>query len=179
MELPSSPCSEIWEGSNVYSRKVNAVTKKDAYPIGMIEGILGRLHDSKFITSLDLKDAFWQIGLEKAFRDKTAFTVPERPLYQFKVMPFGMEELPVPMTSKQLLWVLGMTGWYRRFVAEYSSFSSPLTDLLKGSRGPKGFNSNEEAQQFFDTLKRKLIEDPRWSTQILRSVSTSSVMKVR
>lgn len=43
------------------ARKVNSVTVKDAYPLPLIDGLLGRLHDTKFITSLDLKDAFWQI----------------------------------------------------------------------------------------------------------------------
>jgi len=37
-----------------------------------------------------MKDAYWQVPLEVNSRDKTAFTVPGRPLYQFKVMPFGL-----------------------------------------------------------------------------------------
>ncbi|XP_044572730.1 uncharacterized protein LOC6503773 isoform X1 [Drosophila ananassae] len=72
------------------SRKVNAVTVKDAYPLPQIDGILSRLPKAMFISSLDLKDAFWQIPLDPASRDKTAFTIPGRPLYQFKVMPFGL-----------------------------------------------------------------------------------------
>lgn len=71
-------------------RKVNSRTKKDAYPSPHVEGILSRLRDTFFITSLDLKDAFWQIPLQKESREKTAFTVPGRPLYHFKVMPFGL-----------------------------------------------------------------------------------------
>lgn len=72
------------------ARKVNSVTKKDAYPLPLIDALLMRLHDTKFISSLDLKDAFWQIPLAESSRDKTAFTVPRRPLYQFKVTPFGL-----------------------------------------------------------------------------------------
>ena len=72
------------------ARKVNSVTVKDAYPLPLIDGLLGRLHDTKYITSLDLKDAFWQIPLSEKSRSKTAFTVPGRPLYQFKMMPFGL-----------------------------------------------------------------------------------------
>ncbi|XP_033237657.1 uncharacterized protein [Drosophila pseudoobscura] len=80
------------------SRKVNAVTKKDAYPLPQIDGILGRLPKAMFISSLDLKDAYWQVPLEPSSRDKTAFTVPGKPLYQYKVMPFGLTNASQTMT---------------------------------------------------------------------------------
>lgn len=72
------------------ARKVNERTVKDAYPLPHIEGILSRLQDTKYISALDLKDAFWQIPLEQKSREKTAFTVPGRALYQYTVMPFGL-----------------------------------------------------------------------------------------
>lgn len=46
------------------SRKVNKLTQKDAYPMPIIDGILSRLPKAEYITSLDLKDAYWQIPLE-------------------------------------------------------------------------------------------------------------------
>lgn len=70
------------------ARKLNALTVKDAYPLPHIEGLLSRLGDTYYISSVDLKDAFWQIPLEPSSREKTAFTVPGRPLYHFKVMPW-------------------------------------------------------------------------------------------
>lgn len=72
------------------ARKVNEVTSKDAFPMPLIETILSRLSDTFYISSVDLKDAFWQIELDVESRDKTAFTVPGRPLYQFTRMPFGL-----------------------------------------------------------------------------------------
>lgn len=72
------------------ARELNKVTKKDAYPLPNIDGLLARLGDTHYISAIDLKDAFWQIPLEESSRQKTAFTVPGRPLYQFKVMPFGL-----------------------------------------------------------------------------------------
>lgn len=76
------------------ARKLNEVTRKDAYPLPLIEGLLGRLDRAKYMSSLDLKDAFWQIPLEADSREKTAFTVPGRPLYHFTVMPFGLCNAP-------------------------------------------------------------------------------------
>lgn len=72
------------------SRAVNTVTVKDAYPMPMIDGIMSRLADTFFISSIDLKDAFWQIELDAKSREITAFTVPGRPHYQFRRMPFGL-----------------------------------------------------------------------------------------
>lgn len=72
------------------ARAVNLLTKKDAYPMPIIEGVLSRLKDTFFISSVDLKDAFWQIELAEGSREKTAFSVPGRPHYQFRRMPFGL-----------------------------------------------------------------------------------------
>lgn len=59
-------------------------------PTPLIEALLSRLNETHFISSIDLKDAFWQIELDEGSREKTAFTVPGRPLYHFKRMPFGL-----------------------------------------------------------------------------------------
>ena len=44
-------------------QKVNAITKKDAYPLPFINAILDKLRRAKYISSLDLKQGYWQIGL--------------------------------------------------------------------------------------------------------------------
>lgn len=72
------------------ARHINSVTAKDAYPMPQIGSIISRLNETRYISSIDLKDAFWQIELEDASREITAFTVPGRPLYHFRRMPFGL-----------------------------------------------------------------------------------------
>lgn len=71
-------------------RNLNKVTVKSKYALPRIESILSRLGKAKFITSIDLQDAFWQIPLEESSRPKTAFNVPGRGMWQFKVVPFGL-----------------------------------------------------------------------------------------
>jgi len=39
---------------------------------------------------LDLKDGYWQIPLKKSSRQYTAFTVPGKGLFQWRVIPFGL-----------------------------------------------------------------------------------------
>lgn len=72
------------------ARKLNSVTKPFAYPMPIIGGLLSRLGETIYISSVDLKDAFWQIPLESSSCEKTAFSIPNRPLYEFVVMPFGL-----------------------------------------------------------------------------------------
>lgn len=72
------------------SRQLNKITKKDTYPLPRISTILDSLRNATFLTTLDLKSAFWQIELEEQSKEKTAFAVSGRGLFHFKVMPFGL-----------------------------------------------------------------------------------------
>lgn len=218
--------SETWKVRFcVDSRKLNSVTVKNAYPIPNIDGIISRLPPVFCISKIDLKDAFWQIKLEESSKPKTAFTIPNRPLYQFTRMPFGLcnapqtmcrlmdivipyhmksyvfvylddllimsknfeehmghlqevasqfrragltinvkkssfcirevkylgyivgegslkvdpekvkaiTEFPTPKTRKQLRQFLGMVGWYRKFLSDFSTITYDLTALLSKS----------------------------------------------
>lgn len=71
-------------------RKLNSVTKKDAYPLPHVDHILNKLSGARYLSSIDLKSAFWQIPLEESSKEKTAFVIPSRGLYNFNVMPFGL-----------------------------------------------------------------------------------------
>lgn len=72
------------------AKGLNAVTKRDAYPLPNLNRILSRLSHTRFLSAIDLSDAFWQIELREEDRPKTAFAVTGRGFYQFKRMPFGL-----------------------------------------------------------------------------------------
>lgn len=231
------------------ARKLNNVTKKDAYPLPSIEGIFVRLPKANIISKLDLKDAYWQVGLSDEAKPLTAFTVPGRPLYQFVVMPFGLcnapqtmcrlmdslippdlrnsvfgylddliivsedfpshisvlvriaEEFkkanltlniekiyfcvtqvkylgyiignggiktdpdkieaitkwPVPKTIKQVRGFLGLAGWYRRFIDNFSSITFPISETLSSKRK---FQWTPEANEAFNVVKIRLTTAP-------------------
>lgn len=72
------------------SRQLNKVTVKDSYPLPRVTTILDSLKNAQFLSTIDLRSAFWQIPLEESSKEKTAFGLAGKGLYQFKVMPFGL-----------------------------------------------------------------------------------------
>lgn len=75
-------------------RGVNAVTKKDAYPLPNMASILDELRQANYLTTLDLSQAYWQVPLTEESKEITAFIVPGRGLFQFKRMPYGLTNAP-------------------------------------------------------------------------------------
>lgn len=56
-----------------------------------------------------------------------------------------------PKTVKQVRQFLGVAGWNRRFIADFSSIVAQITDLLKGK--PKTVIWTKEAEKTFQTIK--------------------------
>ena len=62
----------------------------------------------------------------------------------------AVENFPKPMTKKQVRGFLGLTGYYRKFIASYASIAIPLTDLTKKAL-PDKVNWTPECESFFRT----------------------------
>ncbi|UYV69617.1 hypothetical protein LAZ67_6004101 [Cordylochernes scorpioides] len=74
-------------------RHLNKITKKDVYPLPRIDDTLDCLRGASYYSSMDLRSGYWQIEVDEAEREKTAFITPDG-LYEFKVMPFGLCNAP-------------------------------------------------------------------------------------
>ncbi|MGH0171331.1 UNVERIFIED_CONTAM: hypothetical protein FKN15_060984 [Acipenser sinensis] len=74
-------------------RKVNAISKFDAYPMPRVDELLDRLGKARLISTLDLTKGYWQIPLTQSSKEKTAFSTPDG-LFHFRTMPFGLHGAP-------------------------------------------------------------------------------------
>lgn len=75
-------------------KKLNEVSLPDAYPMPFVSASLDKLKDARYLSTIDIKSAYWQIPVAKESRPYTAFVVPTRGLFQFKRMPFGLHNAP-------------------------------------------------------------------------------------
>ena len=74
-------------------RKLNQISKCEAFPLPNISDLLDSLQDAKMFSTLDLHRAYWQIPMDPTDREKTAFTT-QNGLYEFLHMPFGLASAP-------------------------------------------------------------------------------------
>ena len=95
-------------------RKLNNVTKADKFPLPNLNDAVFGLHGVKFFTSLDLVRGYYQLPLEEASREYTAFSTP-RHHWQFKRLSFGLKNAPAAF-QREMQHVLSGFPWRRVIV---------------------------------------------------------------
>ncbi|UYV76601.1 hypothetical protein LAZ67_14001425, partial [Cordylochernes scorpioides] len=115
-------------------RRLNKVTKKDVYPLPRIDDTLDSLKGAKFYSSMDLRSGYWQIEVDEADREKTAFITPDG-LYEFLVMPFGLCNAP-------------------------ATFERMMDKILKGLKWTMALCYLDDIVDAFDSLKKSLMSEP-------------------
>lgn len=174
-------------------RKLNSQTIKDAYALPHIEEAFASLTGAKWFLVMDLKSGYYQVEMEEEDKHKTAFVTPMG-FWEFNRMPQGVTNAPstfqrvmekcmrslnhseakiAELTSwprrnniPELKSFLGFTGFYRRFVRDYSKIAKPLNDLTAGyipAKKKKQENSSKGQRSFSSTDLKKPFND-KWTT---------------
>jgi len=81
-------------------RQLNKITKQDSYSLLLIKELQDRLGRVKWFTSLDLKEAYYQVQMKEGKEWKTVFWT-RYGHYEYTVMPFGLKN--VPATFQRLI----------------------------------------------------------------------------
>nr|GEV22624.1 hypothetical protein [Tanacetum cinerariifolium] len=149
-------------------RKLNEATCKDHFPLPFMDQMLERLARNQYYCFLDEKmlkrceDTNLCLNWEKSH-----FMVKEGIVLGHKISKNGIEvdkakvdviaKLPHPTTVKGIRSFLGHSGFYRRFIQDFSKIARPMTRLLEKDTP---FLFSKECVEAFQTLKRKLTEAP-------------------
>ena len=76
-------------------RELNKRSRKDSYPLPLVDKVQNRLAGCTVFSTLDLQSGFWQIPVKLEDREKTAFCPGAGlGLYQFCRMPFKLTNAP-------------------------------------------------------------------------------------
>jgi len=90
-------------------RRVNSVSKRDAFPIPDIQDALDHLRGAKYFATFDLLSGYWQLGMTERAKKRSAFCT-RRGLFHFTRMPFGLSGPPssfcrlMSIVLRDLLW---------------------------------------------------------------------------
>ena len=111
-------------------RKLNQVTKRNSYPLSVIDDILALLGKSKYFSSLDLKSGYWQVSMNEHDKEKTAFAC-HRGLFKFNVMPFGLSNASAVFQELMAVVLQGIGTFSIAYLDDILVFSPTLEDHLK------------------------------------------------
>lgn len=123
-------------------RKLNRVTRQDAYPLPRIDQILEKLVGKHFYSSMDLASGYWQIEIEEKDKEKTAF-ICHLGLFEFIRMPFGLTNAPA--TFQRMMDEV-LADIPIELVKDY------IDDIITGSTTFEGHM--EDIQKIFDRLRQ-------------------------
>jgi hypothetical protein len=71
-------------------RPFNRQTRRDYFPMPLVEDVISQLGKSAWFTTLDLQSGFWHIRMAPEDKKKTAL-ITKTGLYDWTLMPFGLK----------------------------------------------------------------------------------------
>ena len=117
-------------------RGLNAITKKDRYPLPLIKETLRTLSQARYLTKLDVSQAFHQIRMAKGEEWKTAFRT-RYGSYEWNVVPFGLTGAPATFQC-YINWLL------REYLDDFCT--AYIDDILIFSSGSTNDHRNKVKQ---------------------------------
>ena len=113
-------------------RKVNTHLATDIYPLPRLDELVEQATGNQYYTTLDLKEAYFQIMLHEDSRDLTAFSDGVS-LYRFRRLPFGLSCSPAIFSRQMasLLTPLMKEGWVRNYLDDIILWAPDFPTMLQ------------------------------------------------
>nr|GEX26323.1 putative reverse transcriptase domain-containing protein [Tanacetum cinerariifolium] len=164
--------SEMLELSNqlkeLQEKELNKLTIKNRYPLPRIDDLFDQLQGACCFSKIDLRSGYHQLRVREEDIPKTAFRT-RYGLFEFIVMPFGLANAPAvfmdlmnrdgihvdpskvelvknwntPELPKEIRSFLGLAGYYRRFIKNFSKIAKPFTLLTQKNKAYKELNMRQ------------------------------------
>ena len=110
-------------------RKLNNITKKNSFPLPVIDDILAQLGKAKYFTALDLKSGYHQIEMDEKDKEKTAFTCHVG-LFEYNKLPFRLANGP-SIFQELMFNVLEGLDYCFAYIDDILIYSESLEEHLK------------------------------------------------
>ncbi|GFX77892.1 retrovirus-related Pol polyprotein from transposon gypsy [Trichonephila clavipes] len=184
----ASPIVMVKKRMCIDYRKLNQKLVKDKFPLPIIEDVSDTLQEAKVYSTLDLRNGFFHVDVDEDCRKYTSFIVPDGQFEFNKVpfglstspgvfqryvsshivesgtikpsptKTLAVRKFPEPTTIKQLQSFLGLTGYFRKYIKDYSKIAKPLSDLTRKEN--LFFFFGIQQKEAFEKLKKILSEGP-------------------
>lgn len=88
----------------------------------------------------------------------------------------AIKNYPIPTNPKQIKQFLGLIGYYRRFIKDFSKFAKPLTNLLKKDAPFIWSNEQDQSIEYFKNalIQAPILQYPDFSNEFLLTTDASN-----
>ena len=114
-------------------RRLNEKADLDAYLMPRIEELIDRLGGARYQTTIDLARGYWQVPMADKAKELMAFETSYG-LFQFKVMPFGLNGAPATFQRLMDRVIQGVSEYTAAYLDDLMVYSATWKDHLEHVR---------------------------------------------
>eukprot|EP00253_Pinus_taeda_P002917 PITA_02917 len=128
-------------------KQLNKVTIKNGYPLPRIDDLFDQLKGEAMFSKIDLRLRYHQVRI----KEEDSSRLHSEPVDPEKLR--AIMEWETPKNVDEMRSFMGLVGYYRRFIKNFSCIPYPITSLQK--KGKK-FKWTEQCEAGFEYLKQFL-----------------------
>ncbi|GJZ30733.1 putative reverse transcriptase domain-containing protein [Tanacetum coccineum] len=136
-------------------RELNKLTIKNRYPLPRIDDLFDQLQGARYFSKIDLRSGYHRSLVQRMISKYHVSN--ENGIHMDLSKIEAVKNWKAPTTPSEIRSFLGLAGYYRRFIANFSKIAKPLTSLTQKN---KKYEWGVEQEEAFQTLKDNLCNAP-------------------